>query len=129
MANKEQKLNPRKILEQVFKEHYPDNWETELRDFEHGFSGWYEVTICAMYNILNAESAKSPFPIERLKAWLEEDTKRHEIGVVVKSQGKNCFEGFADNLSLSQIIQIIRLAFDMVSDKIAEIETQQKEGK
>lgn len=32
-------------IETAFKNNFPNTWETELRDFMHGFPDWYEAIL------------------------------------------------------------------------------------
>lgn len=45
-------MNEHKILEEAFKEEFGDNWQIEMRDFEHGFSSFYDASINAIKRAL-----------------------------------------------------------------------------
>ena len=46
-------MKPHKIIEQVFKDEFGEDWGNELRDFEHGFSDYYDCSIKATQQALN----------------------------------------------------------------------------
>jgi len=58
------------ILESEFKKEFGDDYATELRDFEHGFSQFYDCSIRAISEALNSlESQRSvPLPTNQ-KLW------------------------------------------------------------
>lgn len=45
-------MNEHKILEEAFKEEFGDNWQIEMRNFEHGFSSFYDASINAIKRAL-----------------------------------------------------------------------------
>ena len=46
-------MKPHKIIEQAFKDEFGEDWGNELRDFEHGFSDYYDCSIKAIQQALN----------------------------------------------------------------------------
>jgi len=46
-------MKPRKILEQEFKKEFGEDWETELRDFEHAFGSYFDCSIRAIQQASN----------------------------------------------------------------------------
>ena len=45
-------MTARDLLEDEFKKEFREYWEEELRDFEHGFSSFYDAAISAINKAL-----------------------------------------------------------------------------
>ena len=45
-------MTARNLLVEEFKKEFGDDWKEELRDFEHGFSSFYDATISAINKAL-----------------------------------------------------------------------------
>ena len=45
-------MKARKLLVEEFKKEFGDDWKEELRDFEHGFSSFYDAAISAINKAL-----------------------------------------------------------------------------
>ena len=51
-------MNHREILVHEFKKEFGDDWKEQLRDFEHGFSSFYDASINAMKTAIRADREK-----------------------------------------------------------------------
>ena len=54
-------MKPHEIIEKVFKDEFGEDWGNELRDFEHGFSDFYNCSIKAVEEALHIADVSGCF--------------------------------------------------------------------
>ena len=87
-------MKPHKIIEKVFKDEFGDDWENKLRDFEHGFSDYYDCSIKAIRQALNIAAVGVSLPIERFDAedWLGDNKDIWNHPIITDRTNKESYE-------------------------------------
>jgi uncharacterized UBP type Zn finger protein len=62
-------MSERKILEEAFKKEFGDNWQNEMRDFEHGFPSFYDASINAISQALGEKCSGCNSSTGETKLW------------------------------------------------------------
>ncbi len=77
-----------KILEEAFKEEFGDKWQIEVRDFEHGFSSFYDASINAIKRALPNDLELLDFELQFCESCFQ--MTNHLDGVCQKCKANVC---------------------------------------